>query len=213
MFAKFRLLRHPGMFWRLTNLPGTARCLSGMALSLEGSEPIQSALTLPIPAGLVFMSRAANNRVRTPLSGTDARPVADSRAIPTRNNQNKSSWKLTVNFDAFAAPRVAHLRRTTAQLPGKTGHPWRDQRGPNELSNPLMSYWISTCNTRLSPPTIPPLDLSCSACLLAPCSWWTHTNPKHAEKWQIRQVFLVWIIVRSQQILTRSLAGWLRMKH
>lgn len=41
--------------------PGTASCLSGMALSLEGSEPIQSALALPMPAGRVFMPEAVRD--------------------------------------------------------------------------------------------------------------------------------------------------------
>lgn len=42
--------------------PGTASCLRGMALSLEGSEPIQSALALPMPAGRVFMSETARHQ-------------------------------------------------------------------------------------------------------------------------------------------------------
>lgn len=42
--------------------PGTARHLRGMALSLDGREPIQSALTLPIPAGLVLISAASGAR-------------------------------------------------------------------------------------------------------------------------------------------------------
>lgn len=49
-----------------TDLPGTARCLRGKALSLEGSEPIQSALALPMPAGRVFMPQSSTSQ-RRPL--------------------------------------------------------------------------------------------------------------------------------------------------
>lgn len=55
--------------------PGTASCLSGMALSLEGSEAIQSALALPMPAGRVFMTEAVSD-----LSG-DSSPFV---TYPTR---------------------------------------------------------------------------------------------------------------------------------
>lgn len=42
------------------DLPGTARCLRGMALSLEESEPIQSALAMPMPAGRVFIPESTS---------------------------------------------------------------------------------------------------------------------------------------------------------
>lgn len=60
--------------------PGTASCLSGMALSLEGSEAIQSALALPMPAGRVFMTEAVSD-----LSG-DSSPCVTypTRAFTTR---------------------------------------------------------------------------------------------------------------------------------
>lgn len=45
-----------------TGSPGTARCLRGMALSWEEREPIQSALTVPMPAGRVFMSETVCQR-------------------------------------------------------------------------------------------------------------------------------------------------------
>lgn len=70
---------------RRNNSPGTARCLRGMALSLEGSEPIQSAFTLPIPAGLVFISAAACQQYL--LQETALR----YRRLPTRSQHAKAT--------------------------------------------------------------------------------------------------------------------------
>lgn len=91
---------------RTTGSPGTARCLRGMALSLEGSEPIQSALTLPMPAGRVFMSQTAcqQNSLREPLSGADAVPVTHSRAHPTGKNHRSSSCNVTVTLHTGLPP-------------------------------------------------------------------------------------------------------------
>lgn len=81
--------------------PGTARYLRGMALSMEGSEPIQSAWTFPIPAGLVLMSLSrlpANVLVRKLFFGTNARLQTDHHVLPVGNNHTRSSWNVAINL-------------------------------------------------------------------------------------------------------------------
>lgn len=73
---------------RTTDSPGTARCLRGMALSLDGSEPIQSALTLPIPAGRVFMSETTCQHA--PSGNRSPVQTRPRWRIPVRSQQEKT---------------------------------------------------------------------------------------------------------------------------
>lgn len=86
---------------RTTGSPGTAMCLRGMALSLGGSEPIQSALALPMPAGRVFMSEKRS--VNKP-PGDTALQMTDARALPTGQSCNRSSWNVDVGQNTQRIP-------------------------------------------------------------------------------------------------------------
>lgn len=153
---------------RTTSSPGTARCLRGMALSLEGSEPIQSALTLPIPAGRVFMSETAchqtapsGNRslVQSRCQARCQIPVRSQRAKTTtdhpitsllihRHRRFKRPSDYQIECDPFPRPVNDRLLDGVAVRCAPTGIHRQDQRVTNDAGNPLRAQFHL-----LSPPS------------------------------------------------------------
>lgn len=201
-----------------------------MALSLEGSEPIQSALTLPIPAGRVFMSETAchqtapsgnrslvqtQSRCQIPVRSQHAKTTTDhpvTSLLIHRHRRFKRPSDYQIECDPFPRPVTGRLLHGVAVRCAPTGIHRQDQRVTNDAGNPLRAQFHL-----LSPPSAAswlnlPYVCVCEDHPPDTRKHNAHTRPKITESSQ-SGLNCTFVVLHSQQNVTCRPHGWTPMQH